>query len=45
MTKIAILALLLGGLAVQGTETNYRYRECVANGNSPEQCALTNYGR
>lgn len=47
MSKIFILAAIvwLGTAHALGTETNFKFRECVANGNSADQCALTHYGR
>jgi hypothetical protein len=45
---IVFFSFMLGTLAVGyglATETQYKLRECIANGNNPAECELKHYGR
>lgn len=45
---VAFFALMVGTLATGyglATETTYKMRECLANGNSRAECELRHYGR
>jgi hypothetical protein len=45
---LAFFSFMLGTLAVGyglATETEYKLRECIANGNNPAMCELKHYGR
>lgn len=45
---VAFFALMIGTLAAGyslATETEYKVRECLANGTSRAECELKHYGR
>jgi hypothetical protein len=48
MNRIFPLALIIGTIVAGyalSSETTYLHRECIANGNTPEECSLKVYGR
>ena len=42
---LALITLTAGTGIALSSETTYMHRECVANGNTPEECSVKLYGR